>query len=86
MLRVERQCALRHQQGEQPHQPYAIKQQNGEQILAPVHLLGTNPREPPNAALNAGKHRQRGIVDHSGQQRPRRASQHHQQQKKTGDK
>ncbi|SPW22907.1 Uncharacterised protein [Cronobacter sakazakii] len=86
VLRIQRQHALAHQDGEQQYQTQRIKQQNSQQVALPVHLFLTNAEHGPERALHAAHARQGFAVNQPGQQAAQRFRQRHQHQQETGDK
>ncbi len=83
LLRIQRQRALQHQHGKQQHKAEHVEQQDGQQIVPPVHHRAVNAGQTPQHAFAA---RQQGFIrHHQRQQAAQRLRQHQQHQQKAGN-
>ena len=84
-LRVERQRALRHQQGEQQRQAEQVERQDRQRVLPPVHLGGADAAGAPDAGFHPAQRRQRLTFDQARHKAAQRPGQQQKHQQETGD-
>ncbi len=84
-LRVERQRALRHQQGEQQRQAEQVERQDRQRVLPPVHLGGADAAGAPDAGFHPAQRRQRLTFDQARHKTAQRPGQQQKHQQETGD-